>query len=80
MSIKVKKKLEKKLEKEMAEKIGLFSQMSDHCLTCSKPFDKKDRQMVLTWYVVVHEQEEEVNLYCPPCWAQANKFLEQGDR
>ena len=77
MSIKVKKKLEKKLEKEIAEKVSLFNRMPDDCLTCLKPFDKKDRQMVLTWYVVVHKEEEEVNLYCPQCWEQADKFLEE---
>ena len=77
MSIKIKNKKDKELEKELSKKMGLFDRISDHCLTCQKPFDKKDKQMVMTWYVIVRESEKQVNLYCPGCWAKANKFLEE---
>jgi len=77
MSIKVKNKKPKKLEKEFAKKINMFGQLEDSCLVCEKPFDKKDREMVMSWYVVVREEEKKVNLYCPSCWGAAMKAIEE---
>ena len=61
----------KKGNAEIADKIFLFNKTPDHCLTCLAPFDKKDKEMVKSWYVVVREEEEKVNLYCPACWKSA---------
>ena len=61
-------------EREMAKKVALFGKMPDECLTCLTPFDKKDRDMVMTWNVVVHGPEEVVRLYCPECWDKAVKI------
>jgi len=61
---------------ELEQKIGLFSKLPDECLTCQKPFDKTDKKMVMSWNVVVREQEEVVNLYCPDCWAKAIEIVE----
>jgi len=33
--------------------------------------------MAMTWSVVVREQENKVNLYCPTCWENAHKMLDQ---
>ena len=77
MSIKAKNKKPKKLEKEFAKKINMFGQLEDSCLVCEKPFDKKDREMVMSWYVVVREEEKKVNLYCPSCWGAAMKAIEE---
>ena len=63
--------------KEMAEKVALFGLIGDHCLVCNKSFDKKDREMVMSWSVVVREKEEKVNLYCPDCWNGALDMLKQ---
>ena len=57
--------------KELSEKIFLFNQMPNECMACLKPFDKKDKQMVMDWNVVVREKEEIVRLYCPDCWDKA---------
>ena len=62
---------------ELSEKITLFGKLGDACLMCDKPFDKKDREMVTTWSVVVREQEDKVNLYCPECWAGAIDLLNE---
>jgi len=62
---------------EVAEKVALFGKLEDECLVCAKPFDKKDKEMVMSWSVVVREQEEKVNLYCPECWNGALKMLQQ---
>ena len=63
--------------KELSEKIFLFNQIPDECLTCMKPFDKEDKQMVMEWNVVVREEEKVVRLYCPDCWQKATKFVEE---
>ena len=76
MSIQVKNKNQKKSEKEFSKKVGLFDQISDRCLTCSSQFDKKNKEMVMNWYVVVREEEGKVNLYCPECWNKAKEIIE----
>ena len=71
-------KLEKKGgNEEMAEKVALFGKLGEECLVCEEPFDKKDKEMVMSWSVVVREKEEKVNLYCPECWSGALKMLQQ---
>tara|TARA_R100000008_G_C3555529_1_gene152954 strand:- start:655 stop:945 length:291 start_codon:yes stop_codon:yes gene_type:complete len=65
------KKKKKLAEKEMAEKVALFDQLPDSCLVCEKAFDKKDREVVSSWYVIVRNEEQKVNLYCPDCWQRA---------
>jgi len=62
---------------ELSEKITLFGKLEDACLVCNKPFDKKDREMVMSWSVVVREKEEKVNLYCPECWRGAQDLLNE---
>tara|TARA_R110000851_G_scaffold106086_1_gene224962 strand:- start:284 stop:562 length:279 start_codon:yes stop_codon:yes gene_type:complete len=62
---------------EMAEKVAMFGLIGDHCLVCNKPYDKKNKEMVMSWSVVVREKEEKVNLYCPECWNGALKMLQQ---
>ena len=54
----------------------MFSRLPDECLTCRKPFDKKDREMVSSWYVVVKNESKTVNLYCPSCWQTAQRVIE----
>ena len=64
-------------EQEMASKVALFGKMPDECLTCREPFDKKNKDMVTTWSVVVHGPEEVVRLYCPECWDKAVKITQE---
>ena len=61
---------------ELSEKISLFGKLGDSCLTCDKPFDKKNKEMVMSWSVVVREQEGVVRLYCPDCWSKAIEIME----
>ena len=65
------------VEDAMAEKMMMFDQLSDECSACVKPFDKKDREMVMSWSVVVREEEKIVRLYCPTCWEAAQKAVKQ---
>ena len=67
----------KEAEKDMTQKVALFGNLSDECLICQEPFDKANKEMVKSWYVVVREQEEKVNLYCPPCWELAMQRVKE---
>jgi hypothetical protein len=71
---KIKRQQKKDAEKELKTKIGLFGQLDDHCLVCEKEFDKKNKEMVKSWFVIV--KEKVVRLYCPDCWTRANKLIE----
>ncbi len=65
------KQKQKENKRDMAQKVALFGNLGDECLVCDKPFDKTDKEMVKSWYVIVRETQETVNLYCPPCWESA---------
>jgi|TARA_B100000029_G_C16779318_1_gene668615 uncharacterized protein with PIN domain len=71
------KEKKKAAEKEMAQKTALFGKLPDHCLACEAPFDKKNKEMVMSWSVTVREAEKKVNLYCPRCWDLAMKLTQQ---
>ena len=69
-------KKKKSAEKEMATKVALFGKLPSNCLTCDKPFDKMDKQQVMAWSVVIRQEEEKVNLYCPECWEKAKNLVD----
>jgi len=77
MERKLKRNKEKKAKKELATKVALFGKLGDKCMTCGEPFDKKNRDHVMKWSVVVREKEEKVNLYCPACWEKAKSIVEE---
>ena len=62
---------------DLEKKIGLFDKLPKQCTNCDKPYDKTSKEMAMTWSVVVREQENKVNLYCPTCWNNAHRMLEQ---
>ena len=62
---------------DLDQKMGLFDLMPDNCFICHKNFDKKDKNMVKSWNVVVREKEQSVKLYCPSCWNKAVKILKE---
>ena len=69
-------KKERKKNKDLNEKMGMFDKLPDHCLSCLKAFDKKDKTMVMSWSVVVREKQGIVRLYCPDCWKMAADVME----
>ncbi len=69
------KKKKKDAEKALGEKVALFGLLPDKCLTCETPFNKMDREQVMSWSVVVRQEEEKVNLYCPDCWNKAQEII-----
>jgi hypothetical protein len=67
----------KKQKPDVEKKLGLFDRLPDKCTNCDKPYDKKSKEMAMTWSVVVREQENKVNLYCPVCWGEAQQFIKE---
>jgi uncharacterized protein with PIN domain len=73
---KLKRKI-KDTKKDLKNKVGLFDKIGEECLNCQKPFDKTSKKMALEWTVVVREEKEQVNLYCPECWESGKKIVEE---
>ena len=69
------KRAKKKLKKDVQEKMNMFDKLQEECLSCQTPFDKTNRDMVSSWFVTV--REDKVNLYCPTCWAHAQKIVKE---
>ena len=69
------KQAKKDENEDLEQKMFLFGKLQDECLACSRPFDKKSKEMVMSWQVIVHEKEEKVNLYCPDCWNKAQEVI-----
>lgn len=67
----------KQSKKKMQETLGLFDKIPDHCLACFAPYDKKNKEQVTSWSVVVRNNEKRVNLYCPDCWNKARDLLKE---
>ena len=69
------KEAKKRLAKEIKQKMNMFDKIPEACLACEKSFNKSDKEMVSSWYVVV--REDGVNLYCPTCWDTAQKIVKE---
>tara|TARA_Y100000034_G_C6695445_1_gene306420 strand:- start:117 stop:383 length:267 start_codon:yes stop_codon:yes gene_type:complete len=74
---KIRRAKQKKAQKELEEKMFMFDKLGDYCMTCEKPFDKKNKEQVQSWNVVVRKKENRVNLYCPDCWTKAKNIIEE---
>ena len=76
MNRKQRRALKKDKSADVSQKISLFDKLPDKCLTCNKQYDKKSKEMAMTWSVVVREESETVRLYCPECWKMATDAIE----
>ncbi len=74
---KAKKGKKKNKQEDIGGIMDMFDKIPDRCLTCDKPYDKNDKEMVMTWNVVVRNKEQKVNLYCPDCWTRAQKIIKE---
>jgi hypothetical protein len=70
------KRKKKNENPELQEKMTLFGKLPDECQACLEPFDKKDKNQVMSWSVVVRNDTEQVRLYCPDCWSKAKAVVE----
>lgn len=75
--IKQNTKSNKDKQKDLKQKLNMFDRLPDHCLTCNSPFDRKNKEQVQSWFVVVKNAEQSVKIYCPECWNKATKVVEE---
>ncbi len=59
------KEIGKEASENLAEKIFQFNKLPENCSACQKEFDKKNKDMIQSWSVVV--KQEVVRLFCPDC-------------
>jgi|19_taG_2_1085344.scaffolds.fasta_scaffold00491_11 ribosomal protein L44E len=78
MNRKERRRMEKSMGTEstekLAEKIFQFNQLPEACNACTKTFNKKDKDMVQSWSVVV--RQEVVRLFCPACIQKTKERIE----
>lgn len=65
-------------EQAMADQVQLFGKLPEQCSACQKAFDKKDRDMVFSWNVVV--KQEAVRLFCPECIETTKEVLKNHEQ
>tara|TARA_B100001094_G_C18040179_1_gene724596 strand:- start:690 stop:935 length:246 start_codon:yes stop_codon:yes gene_type:complete len=73
----LKKQVGADAQEKMAEQVAQFGKMPEQCDICQKQFDKKDKQMIESWSVVV--KQEVVRLFCPDCMNTAKEVLNGGN-
>ena len=69
-----KKHMGQDVQEKMADQVALFGKLPEMCNICQKEFDKKDRDMVNSWSVVV--KQEVVRLFCPECVNKAKEAID----
>jgi len=71
------KKEIKETQKQLAARAGMMLNMPEGCCVCASLFDKKSKEMAMTWHVVVLDKKKKIYLTCPTCWEavkeEANK-------
>tara|TARA_A100001391_G_scaffold198692_1_gene180617 strand:+ start:897 stop:1142 length:246 start_codon:yes stop_codon:yes gene_type:complete len=70
----IKKHMGQDVQEKMADQVALFGKLPEMCNICQKEFDKKDRDMVNSWSVVV--KQEVVRLFCPECVNKAKEAID----
>ena len=67
------KHMGKEATDNLAQKISSFSKLPEVCTACQKEFDKRDKDMLQSWSVVV--KQEVVRLFCPDCIQKTKEAL-----
>ena len=65
-------KLSKK--NDISDQLEMFQNLPDRCTTCLDVFDKSNKEMAMTWHVVVNNT---VSLYCPDCWSKDQAAIKE---
>ena len=69
----IKKQVGAEAQEKMANQVAQFGKMPEQCQMCQKEFDKKKKEMVESWSVVV--KQEVVRLFCPDCMNTAKEVI-----
>ena len=74
-----KEKLDAKKEAEdrLVRQAGMFSLLPESCSVCRKSFDKKSKEMAMTWRVIVIEEKQKVTLICPECQEKIDEGMKK---
>ena len=72
MNRKQRRQLGKTIGKDATSTLDLMLNMPTECSECQKSYDKKSKEMVMTWFVEVYNSEKKVVLKCPECYNQNN--------
>ena len=62
-----------KNSENISQQMTLFGKLPEKCSACSEPFDKKDKDMVNKWNVVV--KQDVVRLFCPNCIEKTHEII-----
>ena len=71
----IEKKTGKGSSRELSQKMSQFQQLPEQCCACKEPFDKKDKEMIQSWAVVV--RQEAVRLFCPDCINKTQEIINE---
>ncbi len=58
----------------LSNKVSQFGKLPEQCDACQEGFDKKDREMIKSWSVVV--KQDVVRLFCPECIRKTQEALD----
>lgn len=79
MNRKTRRSMQKQMGKDsaenLAEKIFQFEKLPEFCSACQDPFDKKNKEMISSWNVVV--KQEVVRLFCPECIKKTQEVIDE---
>jgi hypothetical protein len=71
----MKKQVGAEAQDKMASQVAQFGKLPKSCNACQKEFDKKNKEMVQSWSVVV--KQEVVRLFCPDCIEKTKEILNE---
>tara|TARA_B100001094_G_scaffold185729_1_gene179925 strand:- start:5495 stop:5779 length:285 start_codon:yes stop_codon:yes gene_type:complete len=71
----IKKHVGAEAQEKMADHVAQFGKLPESCSACNKEFDKKDKDMVQSWNVLV--KQEIVRLFCPECIEKTREVLNE---
>ena len=74
----LKKKVGADVEEKISNQMAQFNKLPEFCNACHKEFDKKDKDMVLSWSVVV--KQDLVRLFCPDCINKAKEVIDASNQ
>ena len=74
----VKKQMGAESQDKMATQIAQFGKLPQACDACQKEFDKKNKEMVQSWSVVV--KQEVVRLFCTECINKTKEVLNASNK
>lgn len=71
----MKKHIGAEAQEKMADHVAQFGKLPESCSACNKEFDKKNKEMVQSWNVLV--KQEVVRLFCPDCIEKTREVLNE---